>query len=202
MNMQNYWIYIFQQNPIMTKTVEKRVLLTFLIKCFDVFFFTSLSSNLFLCMLKDEEHVWRRKKKKVVSSLIPVRMFHAMKLADTTMKGPGIRFLLYLNIKQKLVHSTSMLHALEHFKNSIYIASLYQIVLLKAACIKRKIGYVYEKRKVKRCNWIIFDVKRKWVKGTSLEREGGRERERINNRLGTYLDVEIYFEKYNKFYAF
>ena len=34
------------------------------------------------------------------------------------------------------------------------------------------------------------------------ERENEREWERINNRLGTYLDVAMYFVKYNNFYAF
>ena len=29
-----------------------------------------------------------------------------------------------------------------------------------------------------------------------------RERERINNRLGTYQDVAMYFVKHNNFYAF
>ena len=43
----------------------------------------------------------------------------------------------------------------------------------------------------------MFDVKRKWV-----ERERERDRVKMNNRLGTYLDVEMYFEKSNKFYAF
>ena len=101
----NYQIYIISQNPIEWKSVEKRVLFTFFIECFDVRFFTSLPSNLCRGMLIYEENVWRRQKEKVVS-FVPIWVFYAMKLAYITMEGPGIHFFsLYLNkAKMRAIH--------------------------------------------------------------------------------------------------